>query len=655
MNVWAILGINPTDDVKEIKKRYATLVKEYHPEEHPEKYQEIVMAYKQAVSFAKRKQKQGQMFSLNREMSSEQAIVEKEEGQTEKPLNFAEIEETISQTSEEKEISSLDFSYYQELDVAQISEELDNLLEKRHFNVTEQLLEWRAFFKRYRGQEVLLFDILETKDVYQITQSSIISYIYWHFKDAKEKLHYSYDLQKLRLWNSYLVSEMPNYYSYEQLRNILEKSCETERLLDSILSDEEKINDINQWNLYFKENGSTFTEILFDKISKHYHLIRNIEIFDRYLISLATLDRGVPWMTEEREKMFHDIQEYYYRLRYPNSSESIEKLHQRELQLDKCLKYLFLGMFLLFLSMSILLRTDTPWLYYALVFIIPFSLFLRREYAAQYSIGVPKVLKSSWLLMGGLALVIAFLFLIYPTLSSPVLISILMYLSYATKTRRSNPMIISPLMGEKQSHYFIPISVFLLFSIFFSLGFQGPDAVVQIIIMSCYALFVAHARLVIVARSNIELKTKRALWPNCFVREWLLPLAAASIFVWLLSAVSREFFPEPYRLLPYAHEVDYLRTVMVMCVVLLGNLFLMGTFSKQVRRFESVYKLEMLMIPMLAILVRIVAFWYVHIHDSHVRVWNTDFTRSLLVFVMLELFWFISYSRIKKEVKLKDK
>ena len=41
MNIWKILGIEPTQDVKVIRRRYAELVRLYHPEDQPELYQEI--------------------------------------------------------------------------------------------------------------------------------------------------------------------------------------------------------------------------------------------------------------------------------------------------------------------------------------------------------------------------------------------------------------------------------------------------------------------------------------------------------------------------------------------------------------------------------------------------------------------------------------
>lgn len=49
MNAWEILGIEPTSDKKEIKKAYARLLKQYHPEENPEKFKQIQAAYQHCL------------------------------------------------------------------------------------------------------------------------------------------------------------------------------------------------------------------------------------------------------------------------------------------------------------------------------------------------------------------------------------------------------------------------------------------------------------------------------------------------------------------------------------------------------------------------------------------------------------------------------
>ncbi len=47
---WNVLEIEATDDKKTIKKAYAALIKQYKPDENPEKFQEIQEAYKYALS-----------------------------------------------------------------------------------------------------------------------------------------------------------------------------------------------------------------------------------------------------------------------------------------------------------------------------------------------------------------------------------------------------------------------------------------------------------------------------------------------------------------------------------------------------------------------------------------------------------------------------
>lgn len=49
MNAWEILGIEPTRDKKTIKRAYSKLLKQYHPEENPEKFKQIQAAYQQCL------------------------------------------------------------------------------------------------------------------------------------------------------------------------------------------------------------------------------------------------------------------------------------------------------------------------------------------------------------------------------------------------------------------------------------------------------------------------------------------------------------------------------------------------------------------------------------------------------------------------------
>lgn len=51
-NIWEILKIEETGDIRTIKRAYAALAKEYNPEEHPEEFLRIREAYEQALAWA---------------------------------------------------------------------------------------------------------------------------------------------------------------------------------------------------------------------------------------------------------------------------------------------------------------------------------------------------------------------------------------------------------------------------------------------------------------------------------------------------------------------------------------------------------------------------------------------------------------------------
>ena len=54
MNCFTVLGIEPTTEKKKIKRAYAAMSREFHPEEHPEEFQRIHDAYEEALAWAER-------------------------------------------------------------------------------------------------------------------------------------------------------------------------------------------------------------------------------------------------------------------------------------------------------------------------------------------------------------------------------------------------------------------------------------------------------------------------------------------------------------------------------------------------------------------------------------------------------------------------
>ena len=53
MNIWEILGIEPTRDQGALRRAYAAAAARYNPEEHPEEFLAVRQAYEQALAFAR--------------------------------------------------------------------------------------------------------------------------------------------------------------------------------------------------------------------------------------------------------------------------------------------------------------------------------------------------------------------------------------------------------------------------------------------------------------------------------------------------------------------------------------------------------------------------------------------------------------------------
>lgn len=53
MNIWEVLGLEPTRDVSAIRRAYAAAAAQYNPEEHPEEFLVVRQAYEQAMAYAR--------------------------------------------------------------------------------------------------------------------------------------------------------------------------------------------------------------------------------------------------------------------------------------------------------------------------------------------------------------------------------------------------------------------------------------------------------------------------------------------------------------------------------------------------------------------------------------------------------------------------
>lgn len=151
-SAYEILGIDRDADTKTIKKAYAKLVKQYHPEEHPEEWKRIHDAYEQAMQIAsggrqkpsalpeheEQPQLHPQTVKVSEETSESEAHNLSEDQEKQLEDIFGDVEKVVQEQLDEKEKS----------DKKRIDRELRTvreLAEKRRLRFTD---EWRRFFSR---------------------------------------------------------------------------------------------------------------------------------------------------------------------------------------------------------------------------------------------------------------------------------------------------------------------------------------------------------------------------------------------------------------------------------------------------------------------------------------------------------------------------
>ncbi len=103
--MWEILGIEKTTDQRKIKRSYAHLVAKYHPEEYPEKFQEIQQAYERAMRYAR-------LCRVREEEQQEQILRKTLEKETmcQQEMSLSQLTEIEAENSSQN--NSVDFKSY---------------------------------------------------------------------------------------------------------------------------------------------------------------------------------------------------------------------------------------------------------------------------------------------------------------------------------------------------------------------------------------------------------------------------------------------------------------------------------------------------------------------------------------------------------------
>ena len=350
MNKWEILGIEPTHDVKLIRRRYAELVRLYHPEDQPEIYQQIVEAYQSALREARSNRTRQE--SGRSEDSSTQQLNEQEnrtknsatnsldfeslesEEKTEKvestksSLDFGDVHETAASNESYKETTLpllnfetvnedtssqeaatyrnvLDFSDYLESEYL-IRNAIESIVGNPDYTIEEQENLWQQFFSQYRYDMGTVQSVLEEMDVYIFNKPEQFSIIIPLLEDYVPDFKYWGYYYKLKHWKVKRATAYKNGESLEDTKKEITKLYASYRLCQAILEDSQKANQIRIWIKFFKQSFSPSTVIFLLNNSKQ--MITCIPVL-AYI-----LEKIKPEVGEEEQKAYDELLAYFEEL-----------------------------------------------------------------------------------------------------------------------------------------------------------------------------------------------------------------------------------------------------------------------------------------------------------------------------------------------------
>lgn len=392
MNIWETLGIEPTTDVKLIRRRYAELVRLYHPEDQPEIYQEIVEAYQKALTYARSRNTRPE--NSLRKASDSQEATELEEEANEKtksslnfetykaeedeqkstldfgdydeevqlngdseeratnPLNFETFGDEENRGQEGTTRSTLDFSSYNEAAYL-IRNAIESIVKNDDYSPEEQEHLWRQFFHQYQYDMDIVQSVLEEMDVYIFNKPEQFSILIPLLEDYIPDFRYWGYYYKLKHWKVKRATAYKNGESLEDAKKEISNLYASYRLCQAILEDSQRANQIGAWIKFFSQSFSPSTVLFLLNNSKQ--MITCIPVL-AYI-----LEKIKPEVGEEEQKAYDELLAYFEELQADseepfdihsynllNSSEVEEKLYlllyspyQDEYKLLRDWQYLF--------------------------------------------------------------------------------------------------------------------------------------------------------------------------------------------------------------------------------------------------------------------------------------------------------------------------
>lgn len=184
MSIWNILSMEPTTNIKDVKRAYAKLLKQNHPEENPQGYQRLREAYSAALDFIK-----GQ---------TEKAAFNPNATTKNPPVELSEIPMDLMDSDEEAESNGVDVQ--EAITLPPLTHEFDEFMELvlstyENPNTRSDIKCWQGLMNHeavcklasremlgYRMKDFLMDHYLLPKEVWELLDS------YFYFSDMDEVL-----------------------------------------------------------------------------------------------------------------------------------------------------------------------------------------------------------------------------------------------------------------------------------------------------------------------------------------------------------------------------------------------------------------------------------------------------------------------------------
>ena len=350
MNKWEILGIEPTHDVKLIRRRYAELVRLYHPEDQPEIYQQIVEAYQSALREARSKktrQESGRSEASSTQQINEQenrtknsatnsldfeslqSVEKTEQVDTAQPsLDFGDVHETaasnesykepalpllnfetVNEATSSQEVAAsrnvLDFSDYLESEYL-IRNAIESIVGNPDYTIEEQENLWKQLFNNHQDSLYFVKNVLEEMDVYIFNQadqfSIFIPLLKYFVRDFKDWGYY----YKLEFWREKIKETEKYEVSLENARKETEQFYASYLMCQEILDDFQTANQIRSWIEFFRH--SYWSKMVLFQLNEEGYNIKSIPVLAYILDMIGQVK------TKEDQKAYDELLAYFEEL-----------------------------------------------------------------------------------------------------------------------------------------------------------------------------------------------------------------------------------------------------------------------------------------------------------------------------------------------------